>query len=495
MAIPNIIDQLWNLHYCIHTPCDSREPGDPSHELVAVGDALDRVTSEPIYSGLDLPVWPRSLERGNAHSSEHTNSATGDKPVPLKVAPLRSERSENWPRDSRLEGGEYASVNAAQLLPQGADAVIRARTYDGHPETDLLSEYLGEPLPGEWENPAIKPIPPGLNVLRAGSDLPSGTLLLDAGTRISPLNQAALAMAGVTHIRVKRTPRIAVVLIGDQFAPLGVPRQPWQSPDGITIMVRSLLHKWGYTQVTLRTIDCRADVRRWHEAASQVAPTLAAEHDLVISVGLIEERATGLLSGSSLNRARIPAPIFDTKSSQPNERGFEYSVQTFRPPQVPGSSSAGNAGIEGSCTVQIRGFPLSVLAAMYIGVKPLLDSMEYLGQLPLRAALKPKPWSRPGEGVQGGGFNPDWPEPTHGVRWMNGMLMNSVPRRHSWQTYLCLARLDHSEPGKVGLWVLPPHQQDPFAVSGLLTAEAMVGIEPGEGEATAGTPVEFFLLD
>jgi len=164
-----------------------------------------------------------------------------------------------------------------------------------------------------------------------------------------------------------------------------------------------------------------------------------------------------------------------------------------------------------ACIVQLRGMPLSVLTVMYMAVKPLLDAMEYVGQIPRREAMKINrvtfdKWDQlasdpdrahqvsPDERHRTYDYNPDLPVPTHGARWLNGRLTNDAARDEK-RDWLHLARLDHSEPGVVSLEVLPAEQQHQFSVRGLITAEAMVAIDKGVGVIPAGTPVKFFLLD
>ena len=79
----------------------------------------------------------------------------------------------------------------------------------------------------------------------------------------------------------------------------------------------------------------------------------------------------------------------------------------------------------------------------------------------------------------------------HGVRWLSGVLASPAPRdpeRH----WLQLARIERNIDGRAALHVLPSEE---YQVSGMIGAEAMVGIEKGEGFMPAGTVVEFFLLD
>jgi molybdopterin biosynthesis enzyme len=141
----------------------------------------------------------------------------------------------------------------------------------------------------------------------------------------------------------------------------------------------------------------------------------------------------------------------------------------------------------------IEGLPLSILVAMYLVVRPLVDALEGVDR---KRASPVFPSRQPTveealhlEKLK----DPNYKPTAHpqGVRWFNGILAAPAPRdpdRH----WVQLARFDHSQPGRVGLIPLPSEE---WRVSSMAEAEAMVAIEKGEGDMPVGSEVQFFLLD
>ncbi|CAG0925764.1 unnamed protein product, partial [Notodromas monacha] len=57
---------------------------------------------------------------------------------------------------------------------------------------------------------------PGLDVRTKGSDLTKDTLIMRAGTKLSPADVGILASVGITRVSVVQKPKVAVLSTGNE---------------------------------------------------------------------------------------------------------------------------------------------------------------------------------------------------------------------------------------------------------------------------------------
>jgi molybdopterin molybdotransferase len=110
------------------------------------------------------------------------------------------------PAGTPLPDGAAAVVVTGGAVPPEATAVVpveRASVEDG-----LLTA----------ERPA-----PGAHVRRAGEEAEAGSVLVAAGTRLTPAHLAMLAVAGLDTVVARRPPVVAAVLTGDEVVLFGRP--------------------------------------------------------------------------------------------------------------------------------------------------------------------------------------------------------------------------------------------------------------------------------
>jgi molybdopterin molybdotransferase len=172
-------------------------------EDVPLESALGRVLGEEVRAGEDLPPFDSSAMDGYAVVA----GAAGELPV---VAESRA----GHPAERALAAGEAMRISTGAVVPEGADAVVpveRVELSDGRvrvPETE-----------------------PGANIRRSGEDLRAGDPVLAAGTELGPAEVAVLASLGHASVRCGGTPRVAVLVTGDELVPPGQPLRPGQIRD------------------------------------------------------------------------------------------------------------------------------------------------------------------------------------------------------------------------------------------------------------------------
>jgi molybdopterin molybdotransferase len=160
-------------------------------ERVPLGRASGRVLAEAAVSRTDLPPFASSAMDGFAVRAEET---PGSIPIAFRIAA-------GSPAPSALPSGTAATIATGGALPDGADAVVpieNATEVDGRVE-------IGDT------------VQPGAHVRPRGGDVHDGTVIVEAGTRLGPVQIGALAAAGVDEVTCSRRPRVAVLATGSEL--------------------------------------------------------------------------------------------------------------------------------------------------------------------------------------------------------------------------------------------------------------------------------------
>ena len=127
---------------------------------------------------------------------------------------------------SPLAPGTARAVTTGAALPAGASGVLRSEHARRLGDTLLCT---GEHAPA-----------PFADIRRAGEEMQPGEVLAVAGERVTPALAAAAAVAGLDELRVRRPPRVALVVLGDELVSSGVPA-PGQTRDALGVALPAAL--------------------------------------------------------------------------------------------------------------------------------------------------------------------------------------------------------------------------------------------------------------
>ncbi|MBV1886762.1 MAG: molybdopterin molybdotransferase MoeA [Parvibaculaceae bacterium] len=121
----------------------------------------------------------------------------------------------------------------------------------------------------------------GDNIRRKGEDIARGTILISAGTKISPRHVGLLAANGFREVAVTRKPRVAILSTGDELIVPGAPLRVGQIYDSNQPMLAALLQQDGAELVNIgRAPDNLEETRALIEACSK-------DCDLIVSSGAV----------------------------------------------------------------------------------------------------------------------------------------------------------------------------------------------------------------
>jgi molybdopterin molybdotransferase len=242
-------------------------------ERVALAGAHGRVPAEPVRAPHDLPGFARSTVDGYAVRAADTYGASEGLPSYLDVT---GEVAMGRAPEVAVAPGRAVAMPTGGVLPEGADAVV-------------MVEHTQEAMPGTIE--VVRPAAPGDGLVRADEDARAGAELLPAGRPLRAQDLGLLAAAGVTEVRVRTRPRVAIVSTGDEVVPPSTAAlEVGQVRDASAVALAALAREAGGEP------DLRGIVADDRAALDGALRSAVAESDVVVvsagsSVGARDETA------------------------------------------------------------------------------------------------------------------------------------------------------------------------------------------------------------
>ena len=204
--------------------------GPTESEVAFLGEALGRITAEPVASPIDLPPWDNSAMDGYAIRAADVAAATDGEPARLDVI---GEVAAGQAPDTAVRRGTAIRIATGAPVPPGADAVVPV-------ELTTPVDAAGGPA-GPRGRDATGPLPAGIlvhatvgtggSIRRRGSDLVVGTQVFGAGTVLTPATIGLAAGVGIDQLRVHRRPIVGILATGDEVRAPGRDLGPAGIPD------------------------------------------------------------------------------------------------------------------------------------------------------------------------------------------------------------------------------------------------------------------------
>ena len=283
-------------------------------EWVPVEEGLNRITAQPVWAKISSPHYHAAAMDGAAIRAEDTDGASETSPVQLRI-------------------GEQAQwIDTGDPLPSSFNAVV-------------MMEHIQPIEEGVIE--IMSPVAPWQHVRLMGEDIIASELLLPEGHALRSLDLGAIAQAGITHVEVRRRPRVAIIPTGSELVPPGESLEPGKIIESNSLMLAALIKEWG--GVATRFAPLPDDYEQLKNAIHQAL----AEHDIVV-----------VNAGASAGRQDYTAPLIAELG-----KVIVHGV-AIRPghPVVLGI-------VEGKPVVGIPGYPVSAMLTLELFVKPLVHSL------------------------------------------------------------------------------------------------------------------------
>ncbi|MES2491063.1 MAG: molybdopterin molybdotransferase MoeA [Pseudomonadota bacterium] len=370
--------------------------------------ALGHVLRAPTQARCDLPRFSQSALDGYVLTND-------DAATPCTLIITDSIAAGDTGELRPLQNGECQRILTGARVPPNAGAVI------GQEHTQVSDGRM-------TFNEALKP---GANIRWQGEELRENTIIGKTGQRLTPGHLASLSAAGIDQVSVTRTPRIRVLVSGDEVKTAGTPLLDGQIWDANGPLTLAWLHSQGY-EADLRYIG---DTR---EAVSEAISAALDEADLTITTG-----------GVSVGDKDYIIPVAESLGV---ERVF------WKVAQKPGKPLY--FGQRGDRTlIGLPGNPGAVLIGLALHVRKVLDVME-------------------GAAIPGAVF-------------FSGVLSHEV-KGDAKRDCLHRMRLEIGDDGRTQLQPLP--NQDSHMLSNLANADVLVHL-PAQAQAhAAGSIVKWTRL-
>ena len=229
-------------------------------EEVPLDEAIGRVLRENLYADRDFPPFHRVTMDGIALRFDAFQSGQRTFPIGGIAAAGAAQQALHSP-------GSCLEVMTGAMLPEGTDTVIRYE--DLHISNSQAEVKLGE---AKW----------GLNVHKKGEDRKEGSLIIQAGLKISPAEIGVAATVGKAMLKVSRLPKTVVISTGDELVEVGKAPLPHQ-------IRRSNEHQ---LKAALAKHKLRVEARHLRDELDEVVAGLEAmlaEYEVLILSGGVSE--------------------------------------------------------------------------------------------------------------------------------------------------------------------------------------------------------------
>jgi molybdopterin molybdotransferase len=164
-------------------------------QSVSLVDAIGRVLATDIESDIDSPPYDKSLMDGFALS---TSSFAGQG---TRLQVIETITAGELPQHD-VGPGEAARIMTGAVLPKGADAVVMFEQTESAADT---VEIQADSVAAEQ------------NILRRGTVMRSGEVVLQAGRALGPMDIGLLGEVGRDPVNVSRRVEVAVLATGNEL--------------------------------------------------------------------------------------------------------------------------------------------------------------------------------------------------------------------------------------------------------------------------------------
>lgn len=253
------------------------DPSQLHSETVAVEDALNRVTAEPVFAKISSPHYHAAAMDGICVRAEDTFGATDF------VGKKLTRASGDSPKP-----GAFAYIDTGNSLPAWANAVI-------------MIEKVRQLDDGTVE--IFESVAPWNHVRLVGEDVVATELLLPRSHRLRPYDLGALLASGHTSVTVKTPPTVAIIPTGDELIQPGEEAIPGAVIEFNSTVLAAFTTEWGGTPVKYPKVKDDAELLRQAlrraaqecDVATIIAGSSAGEHDL--TAGVVESEGELLAHG------------------------------------------------------------------------------------------------------------------------------------------------------------------------------------------------------
>lgn len=375
--------------------------------------ALNHVLATDVTSPVALPLFTQSAVDGYAMRQQDIDAG-------IREFALIGEIRAGIEQHADLQQGQALRIFTGGRLPASADTVARQEIVSRQQSTIILNQAISL----------------GADIRYQGEELKQGALLAEKGQKLNVGLIAALSMAGVKQVQVYKSPKIAVLVTGDEVSQTEQLDNQAQVFDANSPLVGSWLKQHGYHDVVVQHI---IDDEQILKCALDQA---LGHYDVVLTTGGVSVGDYDLIRPVSL--ALGAQEIFWQVAQKPGKPLYFASYRHME---------SGHR----SYLLGLPGNPAAVLIGLYIHVSSLLNSLQQQQQ------------SLP--------------------QWQSGILQQDLKTDSREQ--LLRMQVDSNEQGQ--LLLCPLKKQQSHMLSNMAKANALLRLPAGHS-AHAGDVLRFLYI-
>lgn len=197
-------------------------------ESLPVDHCAGAVLRENVYAERDHPPFDRAMMDGIAVSSAAVAAGT-------RSFAIQSVQAAGDPPSTLTSPAHCIEIMTGAMLPAGCDAIVPVERIDVADGQARLHDGIE--------------VNAGQHIHPRASDLPRGTLLIAAGTRLEAPEVATAAGAGMARLAVTHQPAFMVVSTGNELVEPGEPIEDWQLRRSNAYGLAAALRRRGFQRV------------------------------------------------------------------------------------------------------------------------------------------------------------------------------------------------------------------------------------------------------
>ncbi|WP_421945023.1 gephyrin-like molybdotransferase Glp [Pedobacter sp.] len=221
---------------------------------VPLEEAAGRILAEDVYAICDIPAFRQSSMDGYAFKFEENVTS-------LKLV---GEMAAGTTLNASIGHGEAYRIFTGAPLPLQADTVIMQEKVSLENDKVVLLD------------PNLKK---GLNAREKGSEIKLGDLAIGKGSLMTPAAMGFLAGIGIDKVSIVPSPKIAIILTGNELQQPGSPLAFGQVYESNSFALTAALNQMGITGVEILT--AKDDL----ETLTHILGAALQTHDMVLLTG------------------------------------------------------------------------------------------------------------------------------------------------------------------------------------------------------------------
>jgi len=193
-------------------------------EVVSLNEALNFVLSEDVFSPINMPPFRQSAMDGYAFKYS-------DKDKYFIVGESKAGDSNNH----ILKEGEAVRIFTGALVPDNADTVIMQEHVEREGDKIHIQKMASQCA----------------NIRKTGEQIEAGAIALKKDTKLNEAAIGFLACLGITTVSVYKTPKVAILVTGNELQKPGIDLEQGKIYESNSIMLKAALRKVGVKDIEI----------------------------------------------------------------------------------------------------------------------------------------------------------------------------------------------------------------------------------------------------